>query len=67
MTNGDKIRQMTDDELAAYLIAYNDYTGEYYGGGRTFYTREEAVNAEIEWLKQPLKGSTKKLQHLHLL
>lgn len=58
-TNGDHIRNMTDEELVALLIAYNDYTGEYYGGGRTFYTREEAVNAEIEWLKQPMKGNEK--------
>lgn len=55
MTNADKIRNMTDEELAELLLvnAYEhgaeyDYVGHFLG-----YTnnKEDAIRKELEWLK----------------
>jgi hypothetical protein len=53
MTNADKIRQMTDEELAEYLC---DRTSECYhceGCGKCHYDKEkEMMTGMIDWLKQ---------------
>ena len=51
MTNADKIRQMTDEELAIWIVHKIDGNGfDGYG---------EVVNAWLEWLKEEVKdGST---------
>ena len=59
MTNGDKIRAMSDEELARLLIFWNDDWGRWEtdAGCIDAYdpmdSIEEAIKAEVEWLKQP--------------
>ena len=72
-TNGDRIRAMTDEELAVhnvyvgyeYTVDY-DYdenpVGEYTpcyrtSDGSTFWDEESAVELELAWLKQPYGGA----------
>lgn len=71
MTNGDRIRAMTDEELAAHTVQDSvEYTvdydwdeepiGEYTpcfktSDGSIFWSYEEAVEYETQWLKQPAK------------
>ena len=52
-TNADRIRSMSDEELAERLIEYRDDWGDYVTHKGTYYSREEALKAEIEWIKQP--------------
>lgn len=57
LTNGDRIRVMSDEELAEdrvecmnqYRSPYNGFVGDFDGVRDT---REQAVAAEVEWLKQ---------------
>jgi uncharacterized cysteine cluster protein YcgN (CxxCxxCC family) len=57
MTNADKIRQMTDEELAEYLC---DRTSECYhceGCGKCHYDKEkEMMTGMIDWLKQEVES-----------
>lgn len=62
MTNGDRIRGMTDEELAAEIVFYTGYRE--HAWAETSYlnlltgkddTMESAVKGTIEWLKQPVK------------
>ena len=51
MTNADKIRQMTDAELAIWIVHKTE--------GNGFDGYEEVFNAWLEWLKEEAKnGST---------
>lgn len=65
-TNADKIRSMTDEELAEMLLMYEgtkkqitiygDWEFAFYGpDGIHSGTREYALQLWIEWLKQPAK------------
>ena len=58
MTNADVIRSMSDEELALCLIFWNEewWQWETDAGiisGDPIETREKAIKAEVEWLKQP--------------
>lgn len=51
-TNADKIRSMSDEELAGLTITYNDYYGEYYcSDGERYDSHEDAIKHEIEYLQ----------------
>lgn len=51
-TRADKIRSMSDEELAGLTITYNDYYGEYYCSDEERYdSYEDAIKHEIEWLQ----------------
>ena len=54
-TNEQKIRNKisTIEGLADYLVSYNDNYGEFYTSDcESFETKGEAVQHEIEWLKE---------------
>ncbi len=52
ITNADKIRAMSDEELAGLTITYNDYYGEYYcSDGERYDSHEDAIKHEIEYLQ----------------
>ena len=53
MTNADRIRAMSDEELAWELIQYRDDFGDYCTHNGCYATQKGALEAEIEWLKQP--------------
>lgn len=60
MTNADKIRTMTDEQLAAMCAGHTYYqesawSQPTYGGpnGDVYYTNQEAVDAWVKWLKRP--------------
>lgn len=55
LTNEQKIRDKisTIEGLADYLVSYNDDYGEFYTSDcESFETKGEAVQHEIEWLKE---------------
>ena len=55
MTNEQKIREKisTTEGLANYLITYDDSYGEFLASdSERFETKNEAVNHEINWLKE---------------
>ena len=53
-TNADRIRAMSDDELAEMLIQYDDFCDVYMADdGMKYYDFEAAKEAELEWLQQP--------------
>lgn len=55
MTNEQKIREKisTIEGLADYLVSYNDSRGEFYTSDcERFETKDEAVQHEINWLKE---------------
>jgi len=53
-TNADRIRAMSDEEIAEHLIQYRDDWGDYCTPNCKFYdTYEEAKEATVKWLKQP--------------
>ena len=55
MTNEQKIREKisTTEGLANYLITYDDSYGEFIASdSERFETKNEAVNHEINWLKE---------------
>ena len=63
MTNADKIRAMSDEELAEQLVvAVNGLQPctLYYSipTERTFLTEAEAVRVTLEWLQQPTEEGT---------
>lgn len=51
MTNGDRIRAMSDEELARFLAAV-EYRRAIDGGGALWCGTENAM----EWLQQPVEG-----------
>lgn len=53
-SNADRIRSMNDEELAELNVQYDSQYDEYScSDGQTFYTEKEAINHEIDWLRQP--------------
>ena len=61
MTNADHIRAMSDEELAkSRVIDYEEYPGAYLAIDceKVFYSEEEAIAAELEWLQQPAEEDT---------
>ena len=52
-TNADRIRAMSDEELAEFLIYSEENYKLFTSDGKDFYTYEEALTHEIEWLKPP--------------
>ena len=57
MTNADRIRAMTDEELADMRVRYNPETDMYTNDtGEAYYDFVSAMEAELEWLKQPAEG-----------
>ncbi len=54
MTNADKIRAMTDEQLAVMCAGYIRIFG-YIGPDMTtiYATNEDAADAWLEWLKRP--------------
>ena len=67
-TNADRIRAMSDEEMAQEMIFFcptdtvfigtETYEKPHYTGldGRYYSTSEELAAANLEWLKQPQKG-----------
>ena len=56
LSNADHIRAMSDEELAkSRVIDYEEYPGAYLAIDceKVFYSEEEAIAAELEWLQQP--------------
>ena len=61
LTNADRIRAMSDEELAkSRVIDYEEYPGAYLAIDceKVFYSEEEAIAAELEWLQQPAEEDT---------
>jgi len=59
MTNGDKIRSMSDEELAEYIVSETAYqesawsqTNYATGDGNSFNNYGKALLVELEWLKK---------------
>jgi len=59
MTNGDKIRSMSDSELAKYIVSETAYqesawsqTNYATGDGNSFNNYDKAISVELEWLKK---------------
>jgi hypothetical protein len=53
-TNADRIRSMTDEELADMRVRYNPVTGMYTADtGEAYYDFVSAMEAELDWLQQP--------------
>lgn len=56
VTNADRIRAMSDEELADMCVRYNPETDMYTADtGEAYYDLESATEAELEWLRQPAK------------
>ena len=56
-TNADRIRAMSDEELAETLVRYDGVYDVYRTDGKgVHYDWDAAVNEELEWLKQPAEG-----------
>ena len=53
LTNGDRIRAMSDEELADRLIFYREDLEEFLTNNGRYYEYEDALKKEIEWLQQP--------------
>lgn len=61
LSNADHIRAMSDEELAkSRVIDYEEYPGAYLAIDceKVFYSEEEAIAAELEWLQQPAEEDT---------
>lgn len=61
LSNADHIRAMSDEELAkSRVIDYEEYPGAYLAIDceKVFYSEEEAIAAELEWLQQPAEEGT---------
>ena len=61
ITNGDRIRAMSDDEMAVFLLSPADLCGQCQGTGEfcTGYPSNNdcrCVNATKKWLRQPAEG-----------
>ena len=60
MTNGDKIRAMTDEELA-YNFEYSTICGRIQNSNPEWCgTTGECRNCVLRWLKQPAEGENEK-------
>jgi hypothetical protein len=55
-TNADRIRAMSDEELAKMLVWYDGEWGYYYSHLDRHYDFDGAVASEVEWLQQPAEG-----------
>lgn len=59
MTNGERIRSMTDEELATLLLFFvpTNFDRAMYTGISGKYTRtsKETFDNNLEWLKQPVE------------
>jgi hypothetical protein len=53
-TNSDCIRTMSDHELALQLVQYRDDWGDYCTHKGCYATLPKALEAEIEWLQEPV-------------
>ena len=63
VTNGDRIRTMSDEELAKWLLDMMSHKVACFGEGAFPYTpcrneEHDCVKCGIEWLKQPVKEGT---------
>lgn len=54
MTNGEKIRGMTDEELARFLSECADCATCQLVNPKNCRTEETCTKAFVEWLKQPV-------------
>lgn len=55
ISNADRIRSLTDGELAATLIHYDDGCGMWFGPGGMYENREDALKNALDWLKKPVE------------
>lgn len=55
VTNADRIRAESDEELAGWLIFLRDDWGDYYTPAGFYDEYEEALEETIKWLQQPAK------------
>ena len=57
VTNGDRIRQMSNEELAESRIYFNYELNMYtpLGARGVYLKKEPAIQAEIEWLNKEFK------------
>lgn len=59
MTNGDRIRQMSNEELAESRVCvrwcYGECTYMPVGARGIYYDKEKAIQAELQWLNQEHK------------
>ena len=54
ITNADRIRAMSDEELADMRVRYNPVTEMYINDtDEAYYDFVSAMEAELEWLQQP--------------
>lgn len=51
MTNAERIRSMTDEELAERMVTSHNTFGLYFACGKAFSTQEEALAEALEWLR----------------
>lgn len=61
LTNADRIRSMTDEELAEITLDYDDEYGRYWCSDGTIfgdYEYKEALKHEIDWLQSEVEGVT---------
>jgi hypothetical protein len=57
-TNADRIRSMSDKELAREMLFFvpSDFNRHYTGiAGGYYATADEAIQANFDWLQQPVK------------
>lgn len=55
-TNADRIRAMTDEEMADWFIEIQDDVADYYDGGHAVAPELPTMkNSWLEWLKQEVK------------
>lgn len=56
ITNADRIRAMSDEELAENTVQYDYELCRYIcGDGEEFYLRSNAIEHQLEWLKSPIE------------
>ena len=58
VSNADRIRSMSDEELAKEMLFFvpSDFKKHYTGlSGGYFATADEAIQASLDWLRQPAK------------
>ena len=58
LTNGDRIRAMTDEELAKEFDAMASYCAPGSSPSPCICSLSECINCWINWLKQPAKEET---------
>lgn len=57
MTNADRIRVMTDEELADMRVRYDPTRDMYISDRGAHYDFVSAMEEELEWLQQPAGGA----------